>query len=158
MNDVTDPESGAARAAAPISAPEVSLADALDLLARVRAAAHRDGLRLAYVIVDSGGNPVVTARDDGTQLGALSLAGDKAYTAVAFGMPTSAWTESSRPGGGDWGIAGTLGGRAIVFPGGVPLFVAGRLVGAVGVSGTVSTDDERCALAGIESSVFGHPA
>jgi len=128
----------------------------LDLLARVRAAARHDGLRLSYAIVDSGGNPVVTARDDDTQLGALALAGDKAYTAVAFGMPTSAWTESSRPGGGDWGLAGTLGGRAIVFPGGVPLFVAGRLVGAVGVSGTVSTDDERCALAGIESSVFGH--
>lgn len=158
MHDMTDPESGAALSGASISGPEISLTDALDLLARVRAAAHHDGLRLAYAIVDSGGNPVVTARDDGAQLGALSLAGDKAYTAVAFGMPTSAWTESSRPGGGDWGLAGSLGGRAIVFPGGVPLFAAGRLVGAVGVSGTVSTDDERCARAGIESSVFGHQA
>lgn len=156
MHDVIHPASGAEVSGAQSAGLALTLDDALDLLARVRAAAHQEGLRLAYAIVDSGGNPVVTARDDGSQLGALSLAGDKAFTAVAFGMPTSAWTVSSRPGEGDWGLAGTLGGRAIVFPGGVPLFVGGRLVGAVGVSGTVSTDDERCALAGIASSAFGH--
>ncbi|MEO5834537.1 MAG: heme-binding protein, partial [Nakamurella sp.] len=92
-------------------------------------------------------NLVAAGRMDGAQLGALSLATDKAFTAVSFGHPTSAWVDSSGPGGSDWGLAGTLGGRAIVFPGGVPLYADGHLVGGVGVSGTASLIDAECASA-----------
>jgi uncharacterized protein GlcG (DUF336 family) len=84
-------------------------------------------------VVDRGGNLVAAARMDGAQLAALSLATDKAYTAVSFGFPTSAWVDSSAPGGSDWGLGSTLGGRSVVFPGGVPLYADGELVGALGV-------------------------
>jgi len=86
-------------------------------------------------------------RMDGAQLGALPLAVDKAFTAVSFGHPTRAWAESSAPGGSDWGLGTSLGGRAVVFPGGVPLFADGELVGGLGVSGAASTVDEACAEA-----------
>lgn len=127
-------------------APGLTAQLAQQLIAIGVAESRRRGVRLAFAVADIGGNTVAVLRDDDAQLGALSLATDKAFTAVSFGMPTSAWTESSRPGQGDWGLAGTLGGRAIVFPGGIPLSVDGVLVGALGVSGTSSLIDEEIAI------------
>mgnify|MGYP001148483382 CR=1 FL=1 len=132
-----------------VSREDVSLATAQRLIEEVRAESARAGLLLAAGVVDAGGNLVAAARMDGAQLGALGLAIDKAYTAVSFGFPTSAWTQSSAPGGSDWGLAATLGGRAVVFPGGVPLYREGTLVGAIGVSGAASVHDEACARAAV---------
>jgi uncharacterized protein GlcG (DUF336 family) len=116
------------------------------LLAGVKAQASARGLRLAAAVVDRGGNLVACLRMDHAQLGASSLALDKAVTAVSFGRPTAAWTESSTPGGSDWGLAHTLGGRAIVFPGGIPVFAGTHLVGGLGVSGAASEVDAACAV------------
>lgn len=129
---------------APVLDMTAELAQSLVSAAKMEASER--GVRLAFVVVDRAGNPVCALRDDGAQLGAPSLAADKAYTAAAFGMPTGAWTDNSAPGGSDWGLAGTLTGRAIVFPGGVPLYAQGQLIGALGVSGAASVVDEQCAL------------
>lgn len=126
--------------------PDVSLESARAALDALVAECGRRDLQLAGAVVDRGGNIVAALRMDGAQLAALSLAIDKAFTAVSFGFPTSAWTSSSAPGGSDWGLGSTLGGRAVVFPGGIPLRVEGQLVGGFGVSGTASTIDEECAL------------
>lgn len=134
---------------------DVSLETAQRLIAEVRAECERSGMRLAAAVVDAGGNLVAAARMDGAQLGALGLAIDKAFTAVSFGYPTSAWSRSSAPDGSDWGLGTTLGGRAIVFPGGVPLYLDGELVGGLGVSGAASTSDEACALAAASACGFG---
>ena len=136
-------------------APDMSLEVAETLLAGVKKEAENRGVRLAVAVVDRGGNPVASARMDDAQLGAASVALDKAVTAVSFRHPTRAWAESSAPGGSDWGLAGTLGGRAIVFPGGVPVFWRGELVGAVGVSGAASEVDEQCAEGAITSAGLG---
>ncbi len=140
-----------------VNAPDMSLELAERLLAEVKNSAGRMGLRVAAVVVDRGGNPVAAVRMDGAQLGAISLATDKAFTAVSFGHPTAKWSTSSSPGGGDWGLAGTLGGRAIVFPGGLPVYSDGSLIGGLGVSGAASEDDESCgrdalAATGMKSS------
>jgi glc operon protein GlcG len=136
---------------------QVSSATAQRLVAEVHAECERRGIRLAAAVVDAGGNLVAAARMDDAQLGALGLATDKAFTAVSFGFPTSAWIQSSAPGGSDWGLGTTLGGRAVVFPGGIPLYHDGQLIGGLGVSGAASTVDEACALAaaaacGLETS------
>jgi uncharacterized protein GlcG (DUF336 family) len=131
--------------------PDMSSWLATELVARVHQDCQELGLSLAAAVVDRGGNVVAAGRMDGAQLGAWSLATDKAFTAVSFGQPTSAWAASSRPEGSDWGLAGTLGGRAVVFPGGVPLFYGGQLLGALGVSGAASTVDEGRALAAAAS-------
>lgn len=125
------------------------------LIAAALEESRRRGLSLAFAVVDLGGNLMAALRDDGAQLGALTLAIDKAFTAVNFGMPTSAWRESSLPGNGDWGFAGSLGGRIIVFPGGVPLYAEGELIGAFGVSGTASEVDEECALRAVAQLGIG---
>ncbi len=128
-----------------IHQPDMSHELAQRQVAEVHAEAARRGVRLAAAVVDRGGNLVAAGRMDGAQLGAFSLGVDKAFTAVSFGHPTSAWIDSSAPGGSDWGLAGTLGGRAVVFPGGVPLYAEGHLIGGLGVSGAASTVDEGCA-------------
>ena len=46
---------------------------------------------------------VVSQRMDGAALGALRLAVGKAYTAVLWGMPSGSFTQSTQPGGEDWG-------------------------------------------------------
>ena len=130
-----------------LEAPDLPEALAAHLVDLFRAFCARRQLALAVAVVDRGGNPVATSRRDGSQLGAYSLALDKAYTAVAFGASTSRWSTSSAPGGSDWGLAGSLGGRAAVIAGGVALFRDGRLLGGLGVSGTASAVDEECALA-----------
>lgn len=127
--------------------PDMSSRLATELVARVHQDCEALGLALAVAVVDRGGNVVAAGRMDGAQLGALSLATDKAFTAVSFGQPTSSWAASSRPDGSDWGLAGTLGGRAVVFPGGIPLYDGGQLLGALGVSGAASVVDEARAVA-----------
>lgn len=125
----------------------VSAAAAQQLLAALQAECTERGISLGFAVVDAGRNVVSALRMDGAQLGALDIALDKAHTAVSFGFPTSAWVESSTPGQGDWGFTNTLGGRTIVFPGGVPLYADGALIGGLGVSGAAATVDEACALA-----------
>lgn len=128
-----------------VAAPDMSLQVADGLLAGVKREADARGVLLAAAVVDRGGNTVASMRMDHAQLGAASLALDKAITAVSFGYPTAAWRDSSAPGGSDWGLAHTLGGRAIVFPGGTPVFASAQIVGALGVSGAASEVDEACA-------------
>ncbi len=140
MNDVDPPQAGPS-----LVAPDMALAQAEALLEALKRSAAAAQVRLAGAVVDRGGNPVASLRMDRAQLGAPALAQDKAYTAAAFGFPTSAWAESSGPGGSDWGLAATLGGRAVVFPGGVPVFCNGSLIGGFGVSGAASTVDQGCA-------------
>jgi uncharacterized protein GlcG (DUF336 family) len=137
-----------------IHQPDMSLEIADRLLAGVRRLAEQEGVRLAAVVLDRGGNLVAAARMDAAQLGATSLAADKAYTAAAFGQPTSAWAESSAPGGSDWGLGSTLGGRAVVFPGGVPIYADGTLIGALGVSGAASVTDAQCADSAVTEAGF----
>ena len=131
--------------------PDMSLEVAERLLAGVRAEAVARGLSLAAVVVYRGGNTVACVRMDGAQLGAGSLALDKAATAASSGLPTAAWTTSSAPGGSDWGLGHTLGGRAIVFPGGVPVLARTHLVGGLGVGGASSEVDEACALSAVQA-------
>ena len=126
----------------------------LALRAGVAAAAAARGVRLAACVVDRGGNLVAARRADGAQIGGMSLAVDKAYTAVAFGAPTARWAETSVPGGAGWGMAGSLGGRAVMIAGGVPLYAAGELVGALGVSGAPNSIDDACARESVAALGF----
>lgn len=133
----------------------VSFDGARRILDAFYAECDQRGLSLSLAVVDRGGNVVLTCRLDDAQLGSYEIAVDKAFTAVAFGHPTSAWASTTTPGSGDWGFAHTLGGRTVVFPGGVPLYSAGTLVGGVGVSGTKGEIDEEIARSIAEREGFG---
>jgi len=136
----------------PVSVQEVSLDQALALLAAVREEAARQGLAVAASVVDRGGHAVAGARMDGAPLGAMVLAVDKAYTAVLWQTPTGEFMQSTQPGGPDWGFTSTSGGRIVVYAGGLPLFAGDGLIGALGVSGGTGEQDEACAKAAIAAA------
>ena len=109
---------------------------------------------LACVVLDAGGNIVAFERQDGASPGRFAIAHGKAYGAVMLGMAGRA--QMARAEAQAYFIAaanGALGGQMVPVPGGVLLRDGrGRVVGAVGVSGDASDNDEKAAIAGIEQA------
>ena len=131
-----------------------SLELALQLLDGVRAEAEARSLALAMCVVDAGGHVMATQRMDGAALGAMRLAEGKAYTAVLWGTRTGDFTESTQPGGADWGW-NTTDPRVVVYAGGIPLLADGQLVGGLGASGGTADEDEACVVVAAEALGFG---
>jgi len=98
-------------------------------------------------VVDAGGTVIAQAKMDGASLSSVDLAYNKAYTSLSCRMATSDITKIAQPGGDFYGIANGLGGRAIIFPGGIPIIADGQVVGAVGASGGNGAQDEDVARA-----------
>jgi uncharacterized protein GlcG (DUF336 family) len=80
-----------------------------------------------------------------TQYASNDIAIGKARSAATFRRPTRVFAEVINKGGP---AVATLGG-VFASPGGVPIFVDGRIIGAVGVSGVTGDQDEQCAKASI---------
>ena len=111
------------------------------------------GVRVSIAVVDAGGNLTSFLRMDGAEIAGPTLAVDKAYTAVANQIATHELAVLAAPGGPLFGLQANGGGRFVIFGGGVPVFVAGELVGAIGVSGAAVEQDVECALAGLERAL-----
>jgi uncharacterized protein GlcG (DUF336 family) len=128
----------------------VDLAAALRMIAAAHAEAERRSIVVSAAVVDAGGNLVAFGRMDGAEIAGPVLAVDKAYTAVANRIATSELATLAAPGGELFGLHANGGGRFVIFGGGVPVTVAGTVVGGVGVSGASAADDEACAVAALE--------
>jgi uncharacterized protein GlcG (DUF336 family) len=114
-------------------------------------------LKVPYniAVVDAGGELIAHARMDGAWLGSIDIAIDKAWTASAFDMPTDALSRLAQVGQQGFGINTTNRGRVVIFGGGVPVLVDGKVIGAVGASGgSVEQDVQvaRAAVAGVNLS------
>lgn len=110
------------------------------------AEARGNGWTMAVAVVDPAGDLVVFEKMDDTQLGSVEVARDKARCAARFRRPTKAFQDLLAGGGDGLRVFGLRG--AVPVEGGVPILVAGRIVGAVGVSGGTSAQDGQCARAG----------
>jgi uncharacterized protein GlcG (DUF336 family) len=130
-----------------ITVKSLGLADANELIQAGIARASEIGSPSTIAVVDVGGTVVAQARMDGASLSSVALAYDKAYTSLSCRLATSTITRIAQPGGDFYGIANGLGGRAIIFPGGVPIEIEGQVVGAVGASGGNGAQDEDVARA-----------
>jgi len=111
--------------------------------------AQEMGHPFAIAIVDDSGVLKAFSRMDGAALVAVQIAQDKAYTAVGFGLSTDAWHEFVKD---DPPLAmGAAPGidRLIVFGGGYPIMIDGKLAGAIGVSGGHYSQDMDVAKAGL---------
>jgi uncharacterized protein GlcG (DUF336 family) len=131
----------------------LTLLAARAIVAGAEAHAERLGIAISCAVVDSGDQLVAFERMDGADLVTLSLAMDKAFTALVNHMPTSALAALVQPGAEFYGYDSLAGGRMIVFGGGLPIEKAGVLVGAVGASGGSAEQDEACARAGLEAAI-----
>jgi glc operon protein GlcG len=128
--------------------PTLTLEAARVALAAAEAEAHRNNWRVVIAVVDDGGHPVAMARLDGTQWSSIDTAIGKARAAVAWKRPTRLLEESIN--NGRIAFVSISQGMALL-QGGVPIEIAGTVVGAVGVSGVKAADDEVVALAGVHA-------
>jgi len=126
------------------------------LAATLAAARSRNMLPLAVAVLDARGSPRALAAEDGTSLRRSDIALGKAHGALAMGLGSR--TLAKRAETHPHFIAAVthaVGGSLIPVPGGVLIREAnGALLGAVGVSGDTSDNDESAAIAGIEAAAL----
>ncbi len=124
----------------------ITIEQAKKVAAAALAPARANGWTVVIAIVDPGGHLVYLEKLDQTQVGSVVIAEQKARSAAIFKRPTKMFQERLAR-GGDGLLVLRLAG-AIPVEGGVPIIVDGKLVGALGVSGGSSSEDEACAVAG----------
>jgi uncharacterized protein GlcG (DUF336 family) len=109
---------------------------------------------LVVTVLDARGCVKISAAQDGTSLLRSEIAHGKAYGALAMGMGSRALFQRAQEQAYFVSAVNTMAqGRLVPVPGGVLMHDAGgALLGAVGVSGDTSDNDEICALAGIEAA------
>ena len=109
---------------------------------------------LVVAVLDARGCVKISAAQDGTSLLRSEIAHGKAYGALAMGMGSRALFQRAQEQAYFVSAVNTLAqGRMVPVPGGVLILDDdGNLLGAVGVSGDTSDNDEICALAGIEAA------
>jgi uncharacterized protein GlcG (DUF336 family) len=133
----------------------LTLSAARAIIGAVQSEARSLGVSMTCAVVDSGDQLVAFERMDGADLVGVTLARDKAFTALVNGMPTRDLAPIVQPGTEFYGYDSVAGGRTIVFAGGMPLKLDGVLVGGVGVSGGDAEQDQRAAEAGVRAFTPG---
>jgi len=113
-------------------------------MAACKAEAERNNWKVSIAIVDDAGVLLCLERMDGAGPTTPEVAHGKARTAALTKQPTKMWEErvKERP-----VFLNYPAGLAIW--GGVPIIYQNECVGAIGVSGVQSQDDEKIAKAGV---------
>ena len=147
---------GAQQPAAPPPPPTtpyglpIGLEAAKKAMAAAEAEAVKNNWPMAIVILDSTGHTVMLHKLDNTQYGSISVAEDKAHTALDFRRPRKVFEDLVAQGGINMRILSLRG--AAPLEGGVPILVDGKIVGAIGVSGGASSQDGQVAKAGADAA------
>lgn len=126
----------------------LTLAAARAMVDAVQAVARDLRVAMTCAVVDAGGQLVAFERMDGADLVGVTLAQDKAWTALVNRMPTGDLPPLVQPGAEFYGYHTIKAGRTIIFAGGLPLERDGVLVGAIGVSGGDAAQDRQAVEAG----------
>lgn len=106
--------------------------------------ARKNNWGMVICVVDTGGHLVYLRRLDSTQTASVRIAEGKAATAVAFRRPTKALEDGLQQSPRILAVE-----HAMPLEGGVPIIVDGKIIGGVGVSGALSTQDAQVAAAGL---------
>jgi uncharacterized protein GlcG (DUF336 family) len=122
----------------------LTIADARKMMDAAKVAAEKHKWPVTIAVVDEAGRLLMLERMDGARAQTAEVATLKARSAAVTHRPGKTWedTVKQRPG-------------VLNFPdafhvqGGVPILYQGEVIGAVGVSGVQSFEDEQVAAAGI---------
>lgn len=135
----------------------LTLANAKVIIEHAFAEQQKQGFNpMAVVVLGSGGGIRASESQDGTSLLRPKIAHGKAYGAYSLGMGSRALFERAKAEPFFIQSMNALCDGALVpVPGGVLIRTKdGELIGAVGVTGDTSPNDEQCAVAGIEAAGF----
>jgi uncharacterized protein GlcG (DUF336 family) len=130
---VVTPDDSLGLALAPTATDQPELAWARELADRLLAAARERGIQVAVAVVDRGGDPVQQDRADDAVAGAPAVALATATAAALYGC-ASEQVPKQYAGALDQ-LAALHPAPLLFVPGGVPVSVDGRVVGAIGVGG-----------------------
>jgi uncharacterized protein GlcG (DUF336 family) len=138
---VVAPEDALGMKAAPAASGQVELDWAIGLADAVIGAARARGMRVSVAVVDRGGDPIQQDRMDDAVAAGPDVALATASAAARFGVASGSLRTMY---GAAADALGSLSPSAyLAAPGGVPLLVAGIVVGGLGVGGA---DPELCAV------------
>jgi glc operon protein GlcG len=126
--------------------PPITLDQAKRAMAASELEAAKNSWQVAITILDSGGNLVMFHKVDNTQLSAITTSEGKARTALEFKLPSKALDDAIAGGGAGMRLLALK--DITPLQGGVLVEVNGAIIGAIGVSGALSAQDEQVATAG----------
>lgn len=134
----------------------LTLAEAQKIVEAALAKARAENFEpMTVAVVDASGTTKALAREDGSSLIRPDIAHAKAWSAVGMGLPTRELNRRSEIMPAFFTALTTVSnGRMVPMAGGVLIIKNGAVVGAVGVTGDTSDNDEVCAVAGIEAAGF----
>jgi glc operon protein GlcG len=122
----------------------LTLSDAQRMLAAAKAEAEKQKWNVTIAVVDDAGKLLMLERMDGARAQTAEVATLKASSAAITHRPGKVWEESAKTRPGTLNFP-----SAFHVTGGVPIIHQGEVIGAMGVSGVQSHEDEQVALAGI---------
>ncbi len=109
----------------------LTLEAAKKIAAAAEAEAKKRKARVVIVVVDDGGHLILLERLDDTQVASVEVGIGKARTAAIFRRPSKEFEDQIKTGRiAALGLPG-----ATPLQGGIPIFVEGKVIGAIGVSG-----------------------
>ena len=132
---------------------EIGHLEALRLVTMIRDRLDSSGQGAAVAVADSHGELVAFLRTDGCRLSSITIAINKAFSAAREQAESSVLGERSRTEGFPLSNFGDA--RFVGWGGGVPIVVAGAVIGAVAVSGLEEAEDVE--LARWAASSLGDP-
>ena len=136
---------------------DITLAQANRIIeAALRKARDMNLAPLSVAVLDPGGHPKALAREDSQAYLRVYAAQSKAWGALALGVHSRHIAARYQQGPLQIGFINAMNdlsaGRVVPLPGAVLIrSESGELMGAVGVAGAASEDDEVCAVAGVEA-------
>ncbi|MEO8144468.1 MAG: heme-binding protein [Betaproteobacteria bacterium] len=127
--------------------PELTLEDCMKISTAAVAEARKNSWNVAIAILDDGGHLLHFVRMDGATPANATIALEKGRTAAISRRSSGKWEEIVKSGRTSMiKMPGIL-----PVQGGVPIVAEGTCIGAVGVSGVQSHEDEVIAQAGINA-------
>ena len=134
--------------------PQLSLDQANRIIAAALAKGRELGLKpLCVAVLDPGGQLVALAREDGASTLRPQIAITKAASALGLGMSSRKIADMAAERPTFVASLASLAPQGLVpAAGGVLVPRDGELVGAVGITGDTSDNDEACALASLEAA------
>merc|ERR1711990_267343 len=132
----------------------LSLDEANKIIAAAFAKGKEMNLKpLSVAVLDAGGHLKAFAKQDGSSMLRFEIAFGKAYGALSCGTGSRWLNEqaATRPHFLE-GLSAVSGGKIIAVPGGVVVKNdKGETLGAVGITGDTSDNDEQCCIAGVKA-------
>jgi glc operon protein GlcG len=139
---------GAGAELSTIEVPAITYAGARLAAEKAGALATAREVTPVVAVVDAGGELVYLWRPDGAQVASVGVATDKGRTAAIYRRPSKDFEDQA-----SGGRASALHlARAVPLQGGIPISVGDEVIGAIGVSGASSADeDQELAVAGADA-------